>query len=227
VVAAPTRNTAAKVCGERNKSEMPGEHSNDGFLAALQEARREIESTMNPRTKPDPALVAAINARARERRAYHKAGYLVAVVAKEDRLTDICLDSVDCYLDADALDGSRHQGTNANHPFRIYGALFAEATWVIDHDDDVDEFSDAFEYVCCDPIDGCAGKYGDCIAVLDNVATTLGFSRVGISCPWEAEWDNELELLRDAIREIAGQLVNGCRVAHADVKAALIRCPQC
>jgi hypothetical protein len=208
-------------------SNTPGHNVGD-LVAALEGAGSNGDACITPRSQPDPATIAAINARARERYAHHKAGYLVAVFVRGGRLTEVGLASVDCYLNADSLGGPQHQCAVSHQPFRTYAAMWSQAKWEVEHGGDFDSFADAFESAVSDALDGCAYNYGEHVDVLDGIAAQLGFSRVGISCPWEDTWYDESERLWDAIREIARQLVNGCWVAHADVKAAVeIRCPQC
>ena len=73
-------------------------------------------------------------------------------------------------------------------------------------------------------VDGCADEYWKQVAALDRVAVALGFTRVGFCRGWENDWDDELEELWPAIREVARLLTAHGSVTNADVKGALVRC---
>lgn len=200
--------------------EEPGEQS---LADALEEARRKGESNEAGRTTPGPAEVAAINDRATERYAHHKAGYLVAVFVRDGWLTDISVGSVDCYLNADSLNGPQHQCDAADQPFHTYAAMWAQAMWEFEDGDDYEDFSEAFEDVSTWFIDGCADEYWKQVAAFDRVAVALGFSRVGFGRGWEDDWDDQLEHLWPAVKEVARLLCRGS-VTHADVKGAVVWC---
>jgi hypothetical protein len=203
---------------------MPGERNKLSLVDLIEEARKNGKDTTVQRSELDPAEVAAINARARERYANHEAGHAVGVVARGGQLIDVCLGSVDCYPGADTLGGTRHQSAIADHPFLTYAGLWAQATWEVDYGDDAETLSEALENAWLDPIDGCANKYWDHVAVLDGVGAALGFSRIGIARAWEVEWDDELEDLLPAIHEVAELLIDGHHVTHGYVQAAVDMC---
>jgi hypothetical protein len=97
--------------------------------------------------EPDPARVAAVEARARSRQAHHEAGHAVAAVARGGKLIAVWLGTVDWSKDssADTPGGTRHRTPSAGQPFVTFAGPWAGAMWTVEHDDDVDDFYEALE----------------------------------------------------------------------------------
>jgi hypothetical protein len=175
--------------------------------------------------EPDPALVAALNARVTARGAHHEAGHAVAAVARGGKLKRISLGTVDWSTpdgSADTNGFTVHETAYAEQPFVTFAGPVAEAWWAVEHDDDVDDLSEALEYAWLNNTDGDTAKYEYRVAMLEGVAAQLGFSRVGRA--WEDEWFDGLEPLRPAVREVAALLIDGDSVTHEVVQAAVDRC---
>jgi hypothetical protein len=199
-----------------------------GDLAAalLEVNRTKGDGHVTPRPKPDPAMVAGIEAHATARHAHHEAGHASAAVFAGGTLKGVWLGATDWSTDdtsADTPGGTWHDTAWKLQPFVTFAGPWAEAMWTVEHDDDVDDIYEALEYAWEDNSDGDAAKYEHRVAMLNGVAAQLGFSRVG--CDWEVQWVDKLEPLWPAICEIAAMLIDGQPVTHEDVQAAVDRCP--
>jgi hypothetical protein len=123
---------------------------------------------------------------------------------------------------ADTGGGTQHRSRYADQPFVTFAGPWATAMWDVEHDDDVDDIYEALEYAWDDSSDGDTDKYEKRVAELEGYAAELGFSRIGRA--WECNWNNELEDLWPAIREVAEMLLDGQPVTHEKVQAAVDRC---
>jgi hypothetical protein len=173
----------------------------------------------------DPAVVAAVAARAMARHAHHEAGHAVAAVAAGGQLVDVFLGVVDwstCDDGADTAGGTVHCTAWEHQPFVTFAGPWAEATWVVQNDPEVSDFDDALAYAWDDNSDGDTAKYEGRVDTLTDVARQLGFGSVGRA--WELEWSEERESLWPAVCEIAALLIDYQPVIHATVLAAINRC---
>jgi hypothetical protein len=180
---------------------------------------------MTPVPDPDAALVAAVDARARSRHAHHEAGHAVAVVARGGRLIRISLGTVDWSTpdeSADTPGETVHRTAYTDQPFLTFAGPCAEAMWIVEHDDDVEELGEALEYAWSENYEGDADKYEARVEMLSAAARLLGFPAIGRA--WESEWIDELEPLWPAVCEVAAMLLDGQPVSHDDVQAAVDRC---
>lgn len=176
---------------------------------------------MTPVRKADPAVVAAVSARATARHAHHEAGHAVAAVARGWKLIAVWLGTVDWSKDSssDTSGGTLHRTPYADQPVVTFAGPWAEAMWTVEHDDDVDDFYEALEYAWSESYDGDAIKYDSRI---DELCLRYGSSP--IERAWEVEWVDDLDPLWPAVCEVAAMLVDGQSVTHEDVLAAVNRC---
>ena len=173
----------------------------------------------------DPAVVAAVSARATSRHTHHEAGHAVAVVASGGKLIDVFIGTVDWStsdMSGDIPGGTVHETAYADQPFVTFAGPWAEAMWTVENDLDVDDFEEALEYAWDNSIGGDTDKYENRIAMLEAAADQLGFSRVGRA--WELDWSDRLGTLWPAIRGVAAMLVDGQPVTHEMVSASISRC---
>ncbi len=197
-------------------------HTELSLVALLEEAQREGTNTTVRRCKPDPALIAAVEACVTARIAHHEAGHAVAAVFVGGTLKDVWLGATDWSTDdtsADTPGGTRHNTQWELQPFVTFAGPWAEAMWTLEHNDDIDDFYEALEYAWQDNSDGDAAKYESRV---DELA--VRFKSDSIARAWELDWLDDLKDLRSAVREVAEMLIEGQPVTHEDVQAAVDRC---
>jgi hypothetical protein len=171
--------------------------------------------------EPDPARLAAIDARATSRHAHHEAGHAVAAVAKGGTLLGVWLGTTDWSTpdgSADTPGGTLHETAWGEQPFATFAGPWAEARWSL-QPDDIDYIDEALELAWLDNNEADYTKYESRV---DELAAR--FVSNPIERAWEAEWIDELELLWPAVCEVAAILVDGQSVTHEDVLAAVDRC---
>ena len=180
------------------------------------------ETTEMHLSEPDPALVAAVSARATARLAHHEAGHAVAAVVRGGTLHDVFLGKVDWSTDDDSADtpgGTMHQTAWEAQPFVTFAGPWAEAIWMLEHEDDVDDIDEALGYAWDNNIDGDAAKYEDRVSILSGAAAQLGFPTIGRA--WEWQWSNEFEPLWPVVCQVAALLIDGQPVTHTVVRSLL------
>ena len=139
----------------------------------------------------DSEVVAAVSASATAKTAHHEAGHAVAAVARGGTLIKVHLGKVDWTTRDDSRDKpgeTHHDTTSANEPFVTFAGPWAQAMWMVEHRDGVDEqddFHDIVGYAWDDNLDGDGEKYEAKVAALENavsvIAARMGFpgARVG------------------------------------------------
>jgi hypothetical protein len=171
--------------------------------------------------EPDPARLAAIDARATSRSAHHEAGHAVAAVAKGGTLLGAWLGTTDWSTpdgSADTPGGVWHETSWEEQPFVTWAGPWAEAMWSLEYEADSFGLWDA--RVCA--WDGNADvDYLKYESRVDELVVRLGSN--AIDRAWEEEWNDELDLLWPAVCEVAAMLVDGQPVTHDDVLAAVNR----
>jgi Protein of unknown function (DUF3631)/Bifunctional DNA primase/polymerase, N-terminal len=161
------------------------------------------------------------NARAKARRAHHDAGHAVADAAKHGKPRGKRGETViDWSEDSGAGTSGCAQFTCAlgPYPFVTLGGPWAEAMWTVEHDDDVDDFDEAFKRAWLENRDYDGWHYDSRMDLL-----CMFFGSTPIERAWEAEWVDALSPLWPAVCEVAEMLLAGGRVTYDDVWAVVDR----
>jgi hypothetical protein len=173
--------------------------------------------------KPDPAEIAAVNARAIARAAHRAAARAVAVVIRGNKMPGFWL-GFDWSIPlgkAEPNGGAMCQIDEPDRSLSAFAGLVGWALWECEQDVNLD-FNDAFELALLEDIFDDAAEYYAYVGPLHDLVARLGLGRVELACEWSLI--DQLEELRPAIREVAELLIDGHTVSHEDVQAAVDMC---
>lgn len=158
-----------------------------------------------------------------QKTAHHEAGHAVAVVLRGGELLELFFVDPDFADETVTRNGiTRHRTLYEHQPFVTFAGPWAEATWMIEHDPEVDDFDEALDFAwdwwsAEDDLDSDAARY---MRRFDDLAESTGYSVE--SRQWEIAWEGELEGVWSVICEVATLMLSG-RVTHAMVEEALER----
>ncbi|OMC44100.1 hypothetical protein A5745_16830 [Mycobacterium sp. IS-2888] len=158
---------------------------------------------------------AAVQRLATSRHAHHEAGHAVAAVARGQKLLQVFLGD----FDNDPSGATVHESDLLTQPFITFAGPWAEAMWMVENDDHVDDISEALEYAWSENTEGDADKYHAIVNMLEIAAACFGLGRIGPT--WEIDWHDELTELWPVIKDVAALLIKRAEVTHEIVENLL------
>lgn len=158
----------------------------------------------------DQLDIAAIEEGMKRRICLHEAAHAVSAVHRGGRVIEILIADDQCHV--------LHESSQSAQPFVTWAGIWCDARTLIETGEESD-FDIALDYALDMNCDGDAQRYELLVEPLKNVAKMLGLEPVGHT--WEIDWADELDDLMPAIEAVAARLVDGARVEHNEVAAAV------
>jgi hypothetical protein len=197
------------------------------YFARIMGERGWSEESVNttPPPGPDPQRFAAVNTHPSAQQAHLIAGGAVAVILTGGTVKNLRLGNTNFSTDDESADTPSqiwHQTEHADEPIVWFAELRASAMWLCWYED-----ADFYDAMIVTWVDNTGGPSRKGIADryesrFDELAECFGSNPSERG--WEGKWDRQLEPLDLAVCEVAEMLIDGQRVTHADVEAAVDRC---